>query len=248
MKDLPNINLFYWTLMLSANTIGETAGDLISQTFQLGYGAGTLVLISLLLIALVFSLFSKKHHPILYWTLITLCSTTGTTIADYFSRSIFHLQFGYTENQGYTFSVIFLMAIFLLTYRFWKQGNQANEIIQQQKTVFFYWMTILVSSTLGTAIGDMLAHNTGIGYAGGTVLLLLLLSLVVLLKYLSKISNVLLYWFAIVIMHPIGATLGDYFTKPEGLNFGNVHASEYLLLVFITIVSIGELNKKYKMV
>jgi uncharacterized membrane-anchored protein len=238
MKTLPKINLMYWALIISANTMGETAGDLISQTFHLGYGGGTIVLMSLFLIALTISIYSKSQKPILYWTIITLASTAGTTISDFISRSFFHLQLGFTENQGYTFGTIILIIALIITFSVWKYHSKTNTIENElnKRTEFLYWIAILTSSTLGTAFGDLLAHNTPLGFDGGTILLLILLAIVVLLVYSTKITRELLYWAAIILTHPIGATMGDYLTKPEGFNLGNVNASIFLVFVFLVIV------------
>ena len=128
MKHLPKINLFYWALIISANTMGETAGDLISQTFNLGYGWGTMALLTLFIIVLSISIYSKTQKPLVYWSVITLASTAGTTVSDFISRSFFHLQLGFTENQGYTFGVIILNIALVLTFGIWKYHSKANTI------------------------------------------------------------------------------------------------------------------------
>jgi len=245
MKHLPKINLFYWALIISANTMGETAGDLISQTFNLGYGGGTIALLGLFLIALTISIYSKNQKPLLYWTVITLASTLGTTISDFISRTFFHLQLGYTENQGYTFGTIILIVALILTFGIWRYYSKTNTIENglNKGTEFLYWIAILNSSTLGTAFGDLLAHNTPLGFDGGTLLLVGLLAVVVGLYFLTKISREILYWFAIILTHPIGATMGDFLTKPEGFNLGNINASLVLVVVFIIVIVTGQLTK-----
>lgn len=245
MKHLPKINIFYWALILSANTMGETAGDLISQTFNLGYGGGTIALFTLFLIVFTISIYSKKQKPLLYWTVITLSSTAGTTISDYISRSFFHLQLNFTENQGYTFGTIILIVALTITFSIWKYHSKANIIENgiSKRSEFLYWIAILTSSTLGTAFGDLLAHNTPLGFDGGTLLLLILLTVLVGLVYLTTISREILYWIGIILTHPIGATMGDYLTKPEGMNLGNVNASLVLLVVFIVVIVTGQWAK-----
>lgn len=246
MKHLPKINLFYWTLIISANTLGETAGDLISQTFNLGYGGGTITLITFFLIALLISIYSKNQKPLLYWTVITLASTAGTTISDYLTRTLFRDNLGYTEQQGYLFGTILLIFALGLTFIIWKTNVKSNTVETglNKTTEFLYWVAILTSSTLGTAFGDMLAHNTPLGFDGGTLLLSALLALVVGLVYLTKISREFLYWTAIILTHPIGATMGDYLTKPEGMNLGNINASLVLVVVFIVVIVMGQFTKK----
>lgn len=248
MKHLPKINLLYWALIISANTMGETAGDLISQTLKLGYGGGTIALFLLFLVALIFSIYSKSQKPLLYWTVLTLASTLGTTISDFISRSFFHLQLGFTENQGYTFGTILLLVALVTTFNIWKYHSKTNTIENglNRRTEFLYWIAILTSSTLGTALGDVLAHNTPLGFDGGTLLLMIGLSIVVGLYFFTKIARELLYWFAIILTHPIGATMGDYLTKPEGFNLGNLKASLVLVVVFIVVIIAGQLTKEKK--
>lgn len=246
MKHLPKINLFYWALIISANTMGETAGDLISQTLNLGYGGGTIALIILFIIALTASVYSKNQKPLLYWTVITLASTAGTTISDFISRSFFHLQIGFTENQGYTFGTIILIIALIIIFSIWKYHSKTNTIENglNKRTEFLYWIAILTSSTLGTAFGDLLAHNTPLGFDGGTLLLLALIAIVIGLVYFTEIARERLYWLAIILTHPIGATMGDYLTKSEGMNLGNINASLLLAVVFITVIASGKINKK----
>lgn len=181
MKHLPKINLIYWALIISANTMGETAGDLISQTLHLGYGGGTIALLGLFLLALTISIYLKSQKPFLYWTIITLASTLGTTISDFVSRSFFHLQLGFTENQGYTFGTIILLVALILIFLTWKNYSKTTtkENGLSKQTEFLYWIAMLTSSTLGTAFGDLLAHNTPLGFDGGTLLLLGLLGVVI---------------------------------------------------------------------
>jgi uncharacterized membrane-anchored protein len=245
MKHLPKLNLFYWALIVSANTMGETAGDLISQTFNLGYGGGTIALLGLFLIALMFSIYAKSQKPLLYWTVITLASTLGTTISDFISRSFFHLQLGFTENQGYTFGTIILIVALLLTFVIWKYHSKTNALENglNKRTEFLYWIAIVTSSTLGTALGDLLAHNTPLGFDGGTLLLSAFLAIVVGLYFLTTIAREFLYWSAIILTHPIGATMGDYLTKPEGFNLGNIKASLVLVGVFIIVIATRQLTK-----
>ena len=246
MKHLPKINLYYWILIVSANTLGETAGDLISQTLNLGYGGGTIALITLFIIALSISIFSKSQKPLVYWTVITLASTAGTTISDFLSRTIAPTYFHTTQEVGYIFGTIFLVVALAFTFGIWKLFSKANTIESglSKTTEFLYWIAILTSSTLGTAFGDLLAHDTPLGFDGGTLLLLGLLIIVILLVFFTKLSRELLYWMAIILTHPIGATIGDYLTKQEGMNLGNIKASLVLVVVFIIVITIGRLTSK----
>ena len=246
MKHLPKINLFYWALIISANTMGETAGDLISQTFNLGYGGGTVALLILFLIALTISIYSKSQKPLIYWTVITVASTLGTTISDFLSRTLSVNYLGVTPETGYIYATVFLVFALVLTFGIWKWYSKTDTIESglSKTTEFLYWFAILTSSTLGTAFGDLLAHDTPLGFDGGTLLLLGLLSIVVLLVFFTKISREILYWLAIILTHPIGATMGDYLTKPEGMNLGNIRASLVLVVVFFVVIVTGKLTQK----
>ncbi|MEP7264496.1 MAG: hypothetical protein ABI772_08360 [Bacteroidota bacterium] len=246
MKNIPKINLFYWALIISANTLGETAGDLISQTFNLGYAVGTVLLLILFLIALTISIYSKSQKPIVYWTVITLASTLGTTISDLLSRTLSVNYLGVTEETGYICATIFLVFSLAMIFGIWKWYSKTDNIESgfSKTTECLYWFAILTSSTLGTAFGDLLAHDTPLGFDGGTLLLSALLLIVILLVFLTKISKELLYWSAIILTHPIGATMGDYLTKSEGLNLGNIKASLLLVVVFIIVIVTGKLTLK----
>lgn len=249
MKHIPKINLFYWALIISANTMGETAGDLISQTFNLGYGGGTLILLILFLIALSISIYLKNQKPLVYWTVITLASTLGTTISDFISRTLSVNYIGVTEEIGYIYATLFLVFSLVFTFGIWKWHAKTDTIESglSKQTEFLYWIAILTSSTLGTAFGDVLAHDTPLGFDGGTLLLLALLAIIILLVFFTKISRELLYWLAIILTHPIGATMGDYLTKPEGMNLGNIKASLVLIVVFIIVIAAGILSQKKQM-
>jgi uncharacterized membrane-anchored protein len=257
MKRLPLIDAQYWALIISATTMGETAGDLISQSLNLGYGGGTIFLISLFVLALIAALFSKIQHQALYWTVITLASTAGTTLSDYFTRTLsralgfdkylsaYFPSFG-IEELGYIVGTALLIVILAVIFGIWhfvKRKNEAEDTLNPL-TEFLYWLAILTSSTLGTALGDLLAHDTPLGFGGGTLLLLSLLAIVVLMVFFTKISREVCYWLAIIVTHPIGATMGDYLTKKEGLGLGNVWASLLLVGVFILVILAGKFRKK----
>ena len=144
-----------------------------------------------------------------------------------------------------TDSHIILIVALILTFGVWKYHSKTNTIENglNKRTEFLYWIAILTSSTLGTAFGDLLAHNTPLGFDGGTILLLVLLAVVVGLYFFTTISREILYWSAIILTHPIGATMGDYLTKPEGFNLGNIKASLVLVGVFIVVIGTGQLTK-----
>ncbi len=238
MKHIPKLNIFYWALIISANTMGEAVGDLISQTFNLGYGKGTILLLIFYLLGLLFTINSKDQKPFVYWSMIALASTLGTTISDYLSRSLSVNYFGVTQETGYIFATIFLVFAMAANFKIWQWNSKVNAIKSDfnRITEILYWVAILISSTLGTAFGDFLAHDTALGFAGSTIFLLSLLSIVILFLVFTKISIEILYWAAIILTHPIGATMGDYITKNEGLNLGNIKASLFLAIIFIIVI------------
>ena len=222
---LPAVNISFWVMVVTATTLGETAGDLLSMTLKLGYLLSTVILISLFIVALTLQLRTQHPHKALFWTVIVLASTAGTTLSDYVNRS---LGLGYT--QGTLLLLVLLAGVFVL----WKMSARslAVETVRSVKTESLYWAAILLSSTLGTALGDFLADVAGLGFGGGTLTLASLLTLVALAARFTALSPVLLFWLGIIITHPIGATMGDYLTKEEGFNLGPVPATLGLLLVF----------------
>ncbi|TAK32423.1 MAG: hypothetical protein EPO40_02565 [Myxococcaceae bacterium] len=230
MKKLPTIDAMYWAMIVSATTIGETGGDLISTSLGLGYGWGTLVLLSLFVLACAVEVSFPRRHIALYWLVIMLASTAGTTVSDYLSRT---LHLGYALDTGLLAAM--LAGVFLLLKRLDRrtEGSLFGEF--SRATEALYWLAILTSSTLGTAFGDLIANGTRLGFAGGTVLLAALLVVIAALERFTRTPKQLCYWLAIVVTHPIGATMGDYLTKPEGLGLGNVTATAVLVAIFAAI-------------
>lgn len=229
-NKLPKVDIYFWIMLITATTVGETAGDLISMTLGVGYAVSSVILIGLFLLALIFELFSKSQHPALFWTVIILTSTAGTTVADYINRT---LAFGYTK--GTLLLLVILAAIFGL----WRllSNSLAIENVKSVKTEILYWAAILFSSTMGTALGDYIADEDGLGlgFGKGTLLLAALIVLTALTYFFTKVSRVFLFWAAIVVTHPIGATTGDLFTKPSGFNLGPISATLILLGIFAAV-------------
>jgi uncharacterized membrane-anchored protein len=229
MNDFPKINLKYWLLMILATTIGEIVGNLISRNLGLGYSTGSILLISIYVIALTAITLKKGESHIFYWLLIVLGNIAGTNIADFVVIS--------PLNLGTIWGSLLVMGVLTAIILVWRfiAPNSSIEKGLDLKTQFLYWFAILMSSTFGTTSGDFLSNDTPLGALGGSLLLLGLLGIVVLLLFYTKISKELCYWLALVLMHPIGATIGNYISKPEGLNFGNVWTSVILITVFVII-------------
>lgn len=211
-------------MKICATTLGETAGDLLSMTMNVGYAVSSMILICFFLATLVAQLISKKYHPALFWAVILSTSTAGTTMSDYMDRT---LGLGYTKGAFILLSI--LLAI--LAYWRWTEGSLAVDNIRTFRAEVLYWIAILFSNTLGTALGDFLADDSGLGFAGGALLIGSLLALVVVAVYFTRISRVLLFWVAFILTRPFGATMGDVLTKTKdkgGLNFGTIGSSAVL--------------------
>ena len=229
MNDFPKINLKYWLLMILATTIGEIVGNLISRNLGLGYSTGSILLISIYVITLTAITLKKGESHIFYWLLIVLGNIAGTNIADFVVIS--------PLNLGTIWGSLLVMGVLTAILLVWRfiAPNSSIEKGLDLKTQFLYWFAILMSSTFGTTSGDFLSNDTPLGALGGLLLLLGLLGIVVLLLFYTKISKELCYWIALVLMHPIGATIGNYISKPAGLNFGNVWTSVVLITAFVII-------------
>ncbi|MCY7346555.1 MAG: hypothetical protein LH614_10100 [Pyrinomonadaceae bacterium] len=245
MDKLPKITIFFWIMKICATTLGETAGDLMSMTMNIGYAVSTIILIGIFLATLTAQLLSKKYHPMLYWSVILSTSTAGTTMSDFMDRTL---------GLGYATGTLILITLLVTILAVWRltQGSLSVEHIKTFKIELFYWITILFSNTLGTALGDYLADDSGLGFAGGAALIGGLLAVIVLLHYYTNISKVILFWIAFVLTRPFGATFGDFLTKSTekgGINFGTIGSSLILaaiLIIFIvyTMVKEKRLNRE----
>ncbi len=206
MNKLPQITLAFWVMKICATTLGETAGDLLSMTLNVGYAISSLILISVFLVTLVGQLASKRYVPWLYWLVILSTSTAGTTMSDFMDRTL---------GLGYASGSAILVSILVAIFAAWRFSGTSLSVdnIRSFKGEMFYWVAILFSNTLGTALGDFLADDSGLGFAGGALLIGSLIAVVVLLHYFTKLSSVLLFWVAFVLTRPFGATLGDVLTK-----------------------------------
>ena len=232
MNKIPQITLLFWIMKICATTLGETAGDLLSMTLNVGYAVSSLILFSIFGVTLAGQLCARKYHPWLYWSVILATSTAGTTMSDYMDRT---LGLGYAK--GSLILVGILAAIFVA---WWLSGESLSVVeIRSRKVEALYWTAILFSNTLGTALGDFLADDSGLGFAGGALLIGGLLAAVVLSYYFTPISRVALFWVAFVLTRPFGATLGDVLTKsPEkgGVGFGTIGSSAVLAGILVALV------------
>jgi uncharacterized membrane-anchored protein len=239
-SKLPQITAAFWVMKIAATTLGETAGDLLSMTLNVGYAVSSLILISAFLVSLLSQLFSKRYHPLLYWTVILTTSTAGTTMSDYMDRT---LELGYAKGAA------LLVTILLCIFAAWRftTGSLAVDHVRTRKAEIFYWIAILFSNTLGTALGDFLADSSGLGFLGGAILIGSLLSLVLVATFFTRVSRVLLFWIAFVLTRPFGATVGDVLTKPTengGLNLGTAGSSAALATILIAFVAWSALKER----
>lgn len=232
LNKLPEITLAFWVMKICATTLGETAGDLLSMTLNVGYAMSSLILISAFLVTLGLQLFSKRHNPVLYWIVILSTSTAGTTMSDFMDRTL---------GLGYASGSLILISLLITIFAVWRLSEKSLSVdsIHTTKGELFYWTAILISNTLGTALGDYLADDSGLGFAGGALLIGSAIAVVVLARFYTRISGVLLFWLAFVLTRPFGATLGDFLTKPHekgGLDFGTIGSSLVLAAVLVVLV------------
>ncbi|QCX50162.1 hypothetical protein [Ralstonia pseudosolanacearum] len=231
-SKLPEITLAFWIMKICATTLGETAGDLLSMTLKIGYAASSVLLVGLFLVTLGAQLRSRAYHPLLYWTVILSTSTAGTTLSDFMDRTL---------GLGYATGSAILAGLLGAVLLYWKLSRKSLSIarVQGGRGELLYWGAILVSNTLGTALGDFLADSSGLGFAGGALLIAGIIALIAAAYYFTGLSRVALFWMAFVLTRPLGATAGDLLTKPVsagGLNLGTAGASLVLLAVLLATV------------
>ncbi len=229
---VPEVTLIFWIIKIAATTLGETAGDAVSMSMNLGYLAGTGIFAVIFLAAVVAQIKAKAFHPVLYWTTIIATTTVGTTMADFADRS---LGIGYAG--GSTLLLCLLLASLAIWYR--TLGSVAVESISSPKAEMFYWVTIMFSQTLGTALGDWTADSAGFGYGGAAIIFLALLALVAAAYFWTRISTAILFWAAFVLTRPLGAVVGDFLDKPVahgGLALSRYTASAVLIGFIVAMI------------
>jgi len=232
MSKVPAVTLGFWIIKIAATTLGETGGDAVTMTLNLGYLVGTAIFAMLLVLAVGAQVRAKQFHPFLYWAAVVATTTVGTTLADLVDRSI---------GVGYLGGSLILFALVLTSLATWYRtcGSVSVDTVASRKVELFYWSTILFSQTLGTALGDWLADDGGLGYEGGALVFAGGLVLVLAAYFLTKVSRTLLFWAAFILTRPLGATIGDLLDKPHaqgGLAFGRFTASAVLLIFIVACV------------
>lgn len=235
ISKVPQVALAFWIIKIAATTLGETGGDALSMTLNLGYLLSTAIFMVCFLVALTAQVRAKAFHPFLYWTVIVTTTTVGTTMADFADRSL---------GIGYPGGTLTLFALLLAVLGLWRYsvGSISFRDITTTKVEIFYWVTILFSNTLGTSLGDFLADTPGVGYERGAMIFGGALALIAAAYFFTSTSRTLLFWMAFILTRPLGATLGDLLTKPladGGLNLSRISSSLVIaafmiLCIFIT--------------
>ena len=204
---VPEVTLVFWIIKIAATTLGETGGDTVTMTLDWGYLLGTALFLSLLVVFVILQIAANKFHPFLYWATIVASTTAGTTMADFADRS---LGIGYAGGA----SLLFVCLMATLGAWYWSLGSIAVATVNTPKVEAFYWLAITFSQTLGTALGDWTADDTGLGYDGGALLFGAGLVVLAAIYYWTKVSRVFLFWAAFILTRPLGATVGDFLDKP----------------------------------
>ena len=234
LNKVPEVTLAFWVIKICATTLGETAGDALSMTMQLGYALSSAILFALFAVAVGAQISAKAFNRFLYWAVIVATTTVGTTMADFADRSL---------GIGYIGGSLILFAILMLTLAAWRyaMGSVSVDHITSPKVEAFYWTTILFSNTLGTALGDFLADDSGLGYTGGAAVFAAALAVLAGLYFWTRISRTLLFWAAFILTRPLGATLGDFLTKPHadgGLHLSRIDSSSVIAICIIACILI----------
>jgi uncharacterized membrane-anchored protein len=228
-SKVPEVTLGFWIIKIAATTLGETGGDTVSMTMDLGYLIGTAIFLSALVVLVVIQIAAKKFHPFLYWSTIIASTTVGTTMADFADRSL---------GIGYAGGSLILLACVLAVLGLWyrSQGSVSVDTVSTPKVEAFYWAAITFSQTLGTALGDWVA-DAGLGYEGGALLFGAGLAAVAAAYFWTSLSRVLLFWAAFILTRPLGATAGDFLDKP--LDQGGLALSRPIASAVLTAFIIG---------
>ncbi len=233
-SKVPEVTLVFWIIKVLCTTLGETAGDAVTMSMNLGYLVGTAIFAAIFIVAVIFQVKARRFHSFLYWTTIIATTTVGTTMADFADRS---LGVGYAGGSA---TLLVLLLASLGTW-YWALGSVSVNTVSTPKAEIFYWVTIMFSQTLGTALGDWTADSEGLGYLGGVAIFLFLLLVVAALHFWTKISKTVLFWAAFILTRPLGAVVGDLLDKPlnqGGLNLSRYTASATLIVLVIACILI----------
>jgi uncharacterized membrane-anchored protein len=235
LSKVPEVTLIFWIIKIFATTLGETGGDAVSMSMNIGYLVSTGIFAALFIVAVIAQVSAKRFHPFLYWTTIIATTTVGTTLADFADRSL---------GIGYAGGTTLLFALLIASLFIWHRalGSVAVNTVSSPKSEMFYWITIMFSQTLGTALGDWTADTAGLGYTGGAIVFSAMLAAIAAAYYLTTtFSYTLLFWSAFILTRPLGAVVGDFLDKPVskgGLELSRYSASAALLVLMMSCILI----------
>jgi len=234
LSKVPEVTLTFWVVKVAATTLGETGGDAVSMSMNLGYLVGTAIFAAVFAVAVAAQISARGFNPWLYWTTIIATTTLGTTLADWTDRSL---------GIGYAGGSSLLLALLLATLFFWNRslGTVAIDSVRSPRSEMYYWITIMFSQTLGTALGDWTADSAGLGYLGSAVLFGVLLALVAAAYRWTSASRTALFWAAFILTRPLGAVVGDFLDKPTdagGLAWSRYTASAALLAFIVACIAL----------
>ena len=233
LAKVPEITLGFWLIKIAATTLGETGGDAVTMSMHLGYLIGTGIFAAIFLVAVIAQIKARAFHPVLYWVTIIATTTVGTTMADFADRSL---------GIGYAGGSSLLLALLLGSLLVWHRtlGSVSVDTVGSPKVEAFYWVTIMFSQTLGTALGDWTTDTAGLGYTGAAIVFGGLLALIVVVYYRTRVSRTALFWAAFILTRPLGAVVGDFLDKP--LDAGGLALSRYAasaaLLAFMVVAAL----------
>jgi uncharacterized membrane-anchored protein len=239
LSKVPQATLAFWVVKILATTLGETGGDALSMQLNLGYAVATLIFLAFFAVTVTAQVTARRYHALFYWAVVVATTTVGTTTSDYIDRTL---------GLGYVVSSAMLLAGVIAMLIAWRlsTGHIAVDHVTGRKDEIFYWLTILISNTLGTALGDFTADDAGVGFMGGAAIFSVLIALVAAAYFFTRLPRSILFWAAYVLTRPLGATLGDTLTKPVaqgGLNLSRIDSSLVIAAVMMLAVLVTGLRR-----
>jgi uncharacterized membrane-anchored protein len=231
-SKVPAVTLSFWIIKIVATTLGETGGDAVSMSMNLGYAESSVIFIAIFAAVVAAQIAARSFHAFLYWFVIVATTTAGTTMADFADRS---LGIGYAGGSA----ILFVLLLVALGAWYRSEGTISVDTVNSPRVEMYYWGAILFSQTLGTALGDWMADTNGLGYERGALIFAAGLAVIAALYFFTSVSRVLLFWSAFILTRPLGATLGDLLDKPianGGLNVSRYYASAILAAIIIAFV------------
>jgi uncharacterized membrane-anchored protein len=239
LSKVPQATLAFWVVKILATTLGETGGDALSMQLNLGYAVATLIFLAFFAVTVTAQVAARRYHALFYWAVVVATTTVGTTTSDYIDRTL---------GLGYVVSSAMLLAGVIAMLIAWRlsTGHIAVDHVTGRKDEIFYWLTILISNTLGTALGDFTADDAGVGFTGGAAIFSVLIALVAAAYFFTRLPRSILFWAAYVLTRPLGATLGDTLTKPVaqgGLNLSRIDSSLVIAAVMMLAVLVTGLRR-----